>query len=66
MATSRITPHKPKVVPVVHIPQEDLQEQIRVRAYERFLERGGEHGHDLEDWLQAEAELIRRPTTIAA
>ncbi len=33
------------------------QEQIARRAYELFLARGGEHGHDVEDWLQAEREL---------
>jgi hypothetical protein len=26
-------------------------------AYERFERRGGEHGHDLDDWLEAEREL---------
>ncbi len=30
---------------------------IAVRAYELYLERGGEHGRDLEDWLRAEREL---------
>ena len=29
-------------------------------AYELFLQRGGEHGHDLEDWLRAEAIVRRR------
>ncbi len=33
------------------------QEQIARRAYEMFLNRGGDHGHDLEDWLKAEREL---------
>ena len=33
------------------------EENIRRRAYEIYLERGGEPGHDLEDWLQAEREL---------
>jgi hypothetical protein len=33
------------------------EEKIRRRAYEICLERGGEPGHDLEDWLQAEREL---------
>ena len=33
------------------------EEKIRHRAYEIYLERGGELGHDLEDWLQAEHEL---------
>ena len=27
------------------------------RAYELYLARGCEHGHDSEDWLQAEREL---------
>jgi DUF2934 family protein len=35
---------------------------ISRRAYELFLERGGEHGHDLEDWLRAEGEIIGRIT----
>jgi len=30
---------------------------IRQRAYDRFSERGGGHGRDLEDWLEAEREL---------
>ena len=31
--------------------------EIRRRAYEIFLERGGLPGRELEDWLQAEYEL---------
>ncbi len=30
---------------------------VRRRAYEIFLERGGIHGHDIDDWLKAEKEL---------
>ena len=33
------------------------EEKIRRRAYEIYQERGGEPGHDLADWLQAEREL---------
>jgi len=33
-------------------------DEIAQRAHEIFLARGGEHGHDLEDWLQAESELL--------
>jgi len=33
------------------------EEEIARRAYEIFLEHGGRHGNDLEDWLQAEREL---------
>lgn len=32
-------------------------ERISQRAYERFQARGGEHGHDQEDWFEAEREL---------
>lgn len=32
---------------------------VAKRSYELFLARGGEHGHDVEDWLQAETELTR-------
>ena len=32
-------------------------EDVAARAHELFLARGGEHGHDIEDWLAAEAEL---------
>jgi len=32
-------------------------EEISQRAYEIYLERGGAHGSDIEDWLQAEREL---------
>ena len=35
--------------------------QIRVRAYEIFLERGGQHGYETDDWVQAEYELMQLP-----
>ena len=35
-------------------PKED---EIRRRAYQRYLERGGGHGQDFDDWLEAEREL---------
>lgn len=34
------------------------EEYVRERAYQIFEKRGGEHGHDLDDWLQAEAEIF--------
>ncbi len=30
------------------------------RAYDLYLARGCEHGHDMDDWLQAERELQAR------
>jgi hypothetical protein len=37
--------------------EEDREEQIRRRAYELYELRGREDGHDVEDWLAAEAEI---------
>ena len=34
-------------------------EEIRGRAYEIYLERGGQPGDEMDDWLQAERELER-------
>ena len=33
------------------------RERIEKKAYELYLERGAEHGHDVEDGLLAEAQL---------
>jgi hypothetical protein len=35
-----------------------LHDDVARRAYELFEARGGEPGHDLEHWLDAERELI--------
>ena len=35
----------------------NLEEDIRRRAYELYERRGREDGHDLDDWLRAEAEI---------
>jgi hypothetical protein len=38
-------------------PTENIQARIAHRAYEIYLSRGAESGHDLDDWLQAESEI---------
>jgi len=35
-------------------------EEIRARAYEKYLERGASHGMDFDDWVTAERELRNR------
>jgi hypothetical protein len=47
-------PVAPQKKPAKTIP---LEEQIRQRAHELYLQRGCEDGKDVEDWLQAEAEI---------
>jgi hypothetical protein len=38
-------------------PAQVAHGEVARRAYDLFLARGCEHGHDLDDWLQAEREL---------
>jgi hypothetical protein len=35
----------------------EIEERIRLRAYELYEQRGRRDGHAVDDWLQAEAEL---------
>jgi hypothetical protein len=42
---------------VVPIGNPARAEEIRRRAYEIYLERGGQPGGELSDWFQAEREL---------
>jgi hypothetical protein len=42
------------------------QDAIRLRAYGYFERRGREHGHDLDDWLAAEAEVVGRSSLTPA
>lgn len=39
----------------------DIREKIAQRAYERYQQRGGSHGYDMQDWLAAEQELTEKP-----
>jgi hypothetical protein len=38
-------------------PPEPSEEDIRIRAYHRYLERGASQGRDFDDWLEAEKDL---------
>ena len=38
---------------------------IRTRAYQLYEERGYEEGHNLEDWLRAEGEIIGKKPAVA-
>jgi DUF2934 family protein len=38
-------------------------DDVARRAYELFEARGGENGHDLEHWLDAERELSHTPAS---
>ncbi len=35
-----------------------IEDAVRLRAYELYLERGAIPGDEVRDWLQAECELL--------
>ena len=41
---------------------DNLEARIRVRAYELYEQRGAHEGHELDDWLQAEKEVLAFPS----
>jgi Arc/MetJ family transcription regulator len=45
---------KKNVVPI------NLEDEIRLRAYELYQERAGAPGTEKEDWLRAEREVLAR------
>lgn len=50
-------PTKKKPTNVQTESQPNVEEEIRRRAFEIYEMRGREAGHDLDDWLLAEAEV---------
>lgn len=49
---------KPKEKRTPSSPVQVDKEAVIKLAYELYLRRGGEHGHDMEDWLMAEQILL--------
>jgi CBS domain-containing protein len=41
------------------------QSAIQERAYQLFIERGGQPGHEMEHWVLAEREFARQPNAVA-
>jgi len=44
----------------------NVEEEIRLRAYELYQQRGSQHGRAQEDWFQAEAEVRGRTSSRSA
>ena len=36
----------------------ELEDRIRKRAYQLYEKRGHAHGHALDDWLEAKAQVL--------
>jgi len=36
----------------------EFRDKVALRAYEIYEDRGGQNGRDIDDWLQAETDLL--------
>ncbi len=54
------TPDTEPQITIETIEVQDLTEQIRQRAYELYELRDRGDGHELDDWLLAESQLIQK------
>jgi hypothetical protein len=50
------TVKRAKESPIESLP---IEERIRRRAYELYVLRGNQSSSELDDWLQAEEEILR-------
>jgi hypothetical protein len=57
---------KKSSVPTTTNVGSSLEEEIRHLAYQLYEERGREDGHDLDDWLSAEAEITGTRVKVTA
>jgi hypothetical protein len=53
-------PKKNNIVKTFVNENQDIQEAIRVKAYELFLERNGAPGDPFEDWVAAERIVLKK------
>ena len=60
--TPTSTPSRPKNDEATR----ETEDRVRRRAYELYEQRGRESGHDMDDWLQAEAEITGHRQITAA
>ena len=63
-ATKKTRPRVSNAAPPRHSMverQPPTERDIALRAYQLFIQRGGQHGHDVEDWLLAQRELSANP-----
>ena len=55
-ASSRTAPAQSG--PHSRVRRSPLTDDIALRAYQLYLGRGATHGHDLDDWLEAERQVL--------
>ncbi|MBI3314813.1 MAG: DUF2934 domain-containing protein [Candidatus Omnitrophica bacterium] len=48
-----------KTTPDAQMAPEEIQDAIRLKAYELYMQRGCQNGNDLQDWLAAEQLVLQ-------
>jgi hypothetical protein len=48
------------------LERQEVKDGIARRAYEIYVQRGGQNGQDVEDWLRAEKEISGKPAEVPA
>ena len=46
------------------LERQEVKDGIARRAYEIYVQRGGQNGTDVEDWLKAEKEISAKPADV--
>ena len=52
---TRLSPADPEYG---QLSMQQVEDRIRVRAYEIYEDRGRKDGHALEDWVEAKAQVL--------
>jgi hypothetical protein len=59
-AGDKIVGDPPAGTKSVSMGSEPSEDDIRIRAYHRYLERGGGHGLHFDDWVEAKRDLEKK------
>jgi hypothetical protein len=65
-AASTMTPALPELKKFAPPTPINVEEEIRRRAYELYMQRGCTPGQDHSDWVEAELEIMARYTQQSA
>jgi hypothetical protein len=60
------TTKKQPTTEISELQEFEREYQIRLRAYQLYEARGREDGHELDDWLRAEAEIMQKKARTTA
>ena len=53
-----LLPKQTEELPIHLLGNDGIRERVSSRAYELYERRGADHGRDLEDWVEAEKEVL--------